>query len=483
MSDNTLNKDLDKHLVKYGLSSTILPSDLEQWQQFIIRLNHHYMDTEQERYILERSSEIASRESMDLTKKLESAQRLAHIGRWHFNRPNNKMTVSKEFYDIFGLDPSIRFRTFEQVQQNIHRHDNARFMEMINNSFNKGLDEECEVRMIMPNKKFLWFLIICHPIANKDGVIEDIEGIAMEITKRKESEEKILQLNQQIVSAARFAGMAEIATSILHNLGNILNSANVSLNILKETVSQPYIDKVLKAIDLMAGHMTALDAFLTTDEKGKLIPKYLVASSSVVKSEQVKIKAEISNLNVHLNHIKDIVAVQQNVANSASVVEKIFIPEVLDLALQMCAGTAQNNNIKIIKDYYDFYRFIETDKAKLLQILVNLIHNAEEATEENKKLAVKEITISAHESENKQIEIIVKDNGIGISKENQTKIFAFGYTSKKEGHGFGLHSSALFAKEMGGDLQVTSEGLGFGATFILRIPVSQQEVRSYEHNQ
>lgn len=477
MSERSLNKDLGKHLAKYGFSSADLPSNLEQWQQFIERLNHYYMDTEQERYILERSSEIASRETMDLNKKLESAQRLAHIGRWHYSIPNNKMTVSKEFYEIFGLDPSFRFRTLEQVKNNIHRHDNARFTETFEKSIHHGTDNECEIRLIMPNKEFLWFHIICHPITNQQGVIEELEGIAMEITKRKEAEEKILQLNQQIVSTARFAGMAEVATSMLHNLGNILNSANVSLNILKEVASQPYVDKVLKAIDLMGENITAINAYLTEDEKGKLIPKYLVASSAIIKSEQVKIKSEILNLNVHLNHIKEIVSVQQNVATSASMIEKIFIPEVIDLALQMCSRTGQNSNVQINKNYYNFSQFIETDKAKMLQILVNLIHNAEDATDENKSLSIKEITISAHQDEVNIIKILIKDNGIGILKEDITKIFSFGYTSKKEGHGFGLHSSALFAKEMGGDLQVTSEGLGFGATFTLSIPISQLEVK------
>ncbi len=474
MNDRSkLNKSFDKLLEKQGLSLDVMPLNLEKWQKFIVRINNHYNDSDQERYILERSSDIASRESMDLNTKLEYAQRLANIGRWHYDRQNNRMTVPKEFYTLFGLEPNTHELTYEQVQKNIHYHDKQFFVDLIENALSSGEDGETEVRLIMRDKTFLWFHIICHPIANKEGKYNEVTGIVMEITKRKESEEKIANLNTQIVSSARFAGMAEVATSMLHNLGNILNSANVSLNLLKENTNQPYLNRTLKAIDLIKEHMTTLDTYLFQDDKGKLIPQYLVASSAALKNEQDLFKFEITNLGVHLNHIKDIVATQQSIARTTLMIQKIFLPEVIDLALQMSATDDVSENIQIHKEYVNFSKFVETDKAKLLQILINLIHNAKEAIQENKNTIVKEITISALAFSTNIVNIIIQDNGIGIAPENRIKIFSFGYTNKEKGHGFGLHSCALFAKEMGGELQVESEGLGKGATFTLSIPISQ----------
>ena len=68
--------------------------------------------------------------------------------------------------------------------------------------------------------------------------------------------------------------------------------------------------------------------------------------------------------------------------------------------------------------------------------------------------------------------ISVADNGIGIPAENLTRIFAHGFTTRKHGHGFGLHSSALAASEMGGALRVQSDGHGCGATFTIELPLS-----------
>lgn len=70
--------------------------------------------------------------------------------------------------------------------------------------------------------------------------------------------------------------------------------------------------------------------------------------------------------------------------------------------------------------------------------------------------------------------ITVSDNGVGIAVENLTRIFAHGFTTKKNGHGFGLHSSALAAKELGGSLRASSEGPDRGATFILELPLNHK---------
>ena len=474
-----LNALFAKQLKKNQLSSTSLPVNLESWRTFLSRINLHYNDTAQERYILERSSEIAARETMMLNKNLETAQRLASIGRWHYNISNDQITFSKEFNPIFGLDLSRNTITYSDMIKTLHVDDKKDFVETINSAISNIKDTECDVRVILPTKEFAWFHIICHPLLNNEGVCEGLTGIGMEITKRKEAEEKITQLNKEVIISARYAGMAEVAVTMLHNLGNVLNSANVSLNILNETINHSYILQLLKIVELLKENFAGIDVFLTQDPKGKLIPKYLIELSTLLNDEHNLHLHEIDNLKAHLDHVKEIVATQTNIAEFTALIEKVFLSEIIDLALKLSSNEMIDKNIKIKKEFLEA-DVIEIDKGKLLQILVNLIQNAKESTLERKGNDSPEVTISVIDGDNNRLNIIVKDNGIGVAPENHTRIFGFGFTTKKQGHGFGLHSCALFAKEIGGDLQVISEGIGKGASFILTIPVNQAEGRSHE---
>jgi len=113
---------------------------------------------------------------------------------------------------------------------------------------------------------------------------------------------------------------------------------------------------------------------------------------------------------------------------------------------------------------------ITVEKHKVLQILVNLIRNAKHACDESGRKD-KQVTVRIAKGGGR-ITVSVTDNGVGIPPENMTRIFNHGFTTRKDGHGFGLHSGALAAKEMGGSLSVTSDGLGHGATFTLELPVA-----------
>ena len=114
---------------------------------------------------------------------------------------------------------------------------------------------------------------------------------------------------------------------------------------------------------------------------------------------------------------------------------------------------------------------VMVDKHKVLQILVNLMRNAKYAMDE---LGPPEkcLTVSIRRREPGRVVVCVRDNGIGISAENLTRIFNHGFTTKRDGHGFGLHSGLQAARELGGRLCATSDGIGRGATFCLELPVA-----------
>ena len=112
---------------------------------------------------------------------------------------------------------------------------------------------------------------------------------------------------------------------------------------------------------------------------------------------------------------------------------------------------------------------IMTEKHKVLQILVNLIRNAKYAMDDAGR-SDKRLTIKVANEGRHRVKIQVIDNGVGIPPENLTRIFSHGFTTRRNGHGFGLHSSALAVRELGGSLEARSDGEGQGAVFTLRLP-------------
>lgn len=276
------------------------------------------------------------------------------------------------------------------------------------------------------------------------------------------------EAQNQMVEAARLAGKAEIASSVLHNVGNVLNSVNVSVSVLRDKTDYSKSSKLSKVIDLIEENSEDLNSYLTEDEKGKVLIPYLSQLSEVLISDNQLLQEEILSLEKGVEHIKEIVNVQQRYTKSVFGVEEEFsIRDLVNDAIAFNFDANIEDNITLINEA-KINVSLSLDRHLLLQILVNLLSNAKFSVEESK---VEEpiIHIKCTESDS-SIVLCVRDNGLGISEDVLVQMFSYGFTTKEEGHGFGLHSSANAAQEMGGDLSVKSEGLGFGAEFCLTLP-------------
>jgi signal transduction histidine kinase len=274
---------------------------------------------------------------------------------------------------------------------------------------------------------------------------------------------------RQLLLATREAGMAEVATGVLHNVGNVLNSVLVATNLLGDIVRKSKISSLPKLSNLVVeqGHHPH---FLTEHPQGKRIPFYLKSLADQVTREQSLALSEIEVLKKNLHHVRDIIAMQQTYASLSGLTEKIRVSEVVEDTLRLNGGTFSSQAVTVTKRCQDDPEIV-IEKHKALQILVNLVRNGRYACEESDRVD-KELIIDTCRSAPDRVQIRVIDNGIGIPPENQAKIFAFGFTTRKTGHGFGLHSCAIAAQEMGGSLTFQSEGHGRGATFILELPLS-----------
>ncbi|HLX72129.1 MAG TPA: ATP-binding protein [Verrucomicrobiae bacterium] len=311
--------------------------------------------------------------------------------------------------------------------------------------------------------------VVKSPVYGAHGKIIGSQGILLDVTQRKLAEEKLAELHKRLVESSRQAGMAEIATSVLHNVGNVLNSINVASTLIAEKTRDSKVTSVARLAALIREHETDLGNFFLNDAKGKQIPGFLTNLASTLERQRDEIMDEVKSLESNVAHIKEIVSMQQNYAKSLGVLELLKITDLVEDAIRMNDGAISRHRVKLVREFSETPP-VMTDKHKVLQILVNLIRNAKYACDDSGR-EDKQITLRVANGEG-SIKISVTDNGIGIPPENLTRIFGHGFTTRKDGHGFGLHSGALAAKEMGGDLVASSTGTGQGATFTLILPVS-----------
>lgn len=282
-------------------------------------------------------------------------------------------------------------------------------------------------------------------------------------------EAQMAATHKELVLASRTAGMAEVATSVLHNVGNVLNSVNISATVIGDSVKDCSLDGLGKVSELLQAHAGDLGNFMTNDPKGRQLPKYLDLLRERQRENQKQILAELESLTNNIDHINGIVARQQSYAKSVALTEIVNVTELVEDALRLNAGAMVNGSLKIAREFEPHLPPIEVDKHKVLQILVNLISNAKRACEKA-NVAEKTLTVRIVRRMDRVV-ISLTDNGVGIAAEDLTRIFSYGFTTREDGHGFGLHSGALAVKELGGLLTARSEGPGKGAEFVLELPL------------
>jgi signal transduction histidine kinase len=285
---------------------------------------------------------------------------------------------------------------------------------------------------------------------------------------------RLEQVSQELLATARRAGMADIATGVLHNVGNVLNSVNVSSTLIADTLRKLKVAGLAKIAVLLGEHEHDLGTFMTTDPRGIKLPGFLGQLAAHLTAEQEIAVKEVDHLQKNIEHIKEIVKMQQIHASSAGFTERLNLRELIDTAIQMNTPSLNRHAVAVVRKFENVPP-VATDKHKVLQILVNLITNARQAMKDSPE---KILTVGLGPAAEGSVRIFVRDTGSGVAPENTTRIFAHGFTTKTDGHGFGLHSSALAAKEMRGSLTVHSDGPGKGAIFTLELPVAVSKLRA-----
>ncbi|MBW1879790.1 MAG: GAF domain-containing protein, partial [Deltaproteobacteria bacterium] len=294
------------------------------------------------------------------------------------------------------------------------------------------------------------------------------DGLEQRVDERTQ---ELVALQDDLVAAARRAGMAEVATGVLHNVGNILNSVNTSVADLEEVLRYSRLPSLERTLELLGEHQDDLGAFLSSDPRGQLVPEFLRLVSEQLGTEHHRMREDVAQLSQNVEHVRHVISAQQAFAGVSGVVEELVITELIDEAIRICGATRPWRDQRIVREIEEVPP-LQLQRHQVLQILVNLIANARDALDDQVDAGDLRIIIGAKRMDDR-VHISVRDFGVGIAPENLDRVFNHGFTTKKTGHGFGLHSSAIAARQIVGELRVESDGPTRGATFILELPISQ----------
>jgi C4-dicarboxylate-specific signal transduction histidine kinase len=287
-----------------------------------------------------------------------------------------------------------------------------------------------------------------------------------EMVEKRTAELKAAQ--RELINNAHQAGMADIAVSVLHNVGNVLNSVTVSIHTLRQMLRESRsFEGMKRANELMKNNIETVEHFLLHDSRGKKLMRYYLDLGEQQKTEHKAMETELNTLLERSDLITNIINAQQSYVSPRSVMENINITTVIEGALTLQEESIKNQGIKIER-YFQPVPEVAVEKTKLFHVLINIIRNARNAMHLTGPTERK-ISISTHRQDG-SVFVAVKDNGEGIEKGNLERIFFQGFTTRADGHGFGLHSSANYMKEMGGRIWAESDGPGTGATFVLQLP-------------
>jgi signal transduction histidine kinase len=279
-----------------------------------------------------------------------------------------------------------------------------------------------------------------------------------------------MQAQAQLVDTARMVGMAEVATNVLHDVGNALTSVVVDTGLMRQTVASSRLGRMKQLAALLEEHREDLVTFLTQDPRGSQLVDYLSGLALELSHEQGELLRTLEDLNKNVNKVRSIVQMQQTYATSTLLTEECELGELLEDALRLQQGTLRKTDVHVTREVSPLPR-VKVDRYKVLQILLNLLSNACHALEgvppEDRHVLVR------LEPRGDWACIQVVDNGVGIAPELRARLFSQGFTTRKDGHGIGLHSSALAAQLLGGKLTLESDGLDKGATATLELPVVQ----------
>ncbi|HTE42365.1 MAG TPA: MHYT domain-containing protein [Steroidobacteraceae bacterium] len=421
-----------------------------------------------------------------MSKTRQDALRLANVNS-ALQHGKNLLTLATRAAGISSWELDLQTRTTLWTENEIEslrvagvdsqRHPNAVLelthpedISILSEAVRTAVAENSEIcdfrfRVVTPEQNIVHLEAHARIFCNELGDPMRILGVSWDVTHQVVQEERRRKLQAQLSDASRQSGMAEVATGVLHSVGNVLNSLGVSASLVQSRLRDSRVGNVRRIAAQLIEQGDQVGHFLLNDARGQQSLSYLAQLGDNLSVENQYLKTEAEAIATHVGHIRTIVAAQQTYARRGGVTELVDVAGLVDNALAIhFADTAE---VTVMRSYHTAPQ-MTLDRHKLIQILGNLLSNARHAL---KGQSQRFLTVRVHTEDAGGLAVEVEDSGTGIPDETLRRLFEFGFTTKKDGHGFGLHTSAILAKELGGDLSAFSEGPGKGARFVLRLPL------------
>jgi signal transduction histidine kinase len=402
---------------------------------------------------------IAERDRALLDAHFRDVSEAAPIAIAEIDRAGRPVYTNRRWNELTAGDSSAEKAWTDLV----HEDDRARATQLVPDGGAEELRLSC-------GGQTAWVVAQIAPFGAEAGG-RSILALA-DITSQKQAIARADDMSRELTTVSHKAGMAEVSAGVLHNVGNVLNSIIVSAGALKEQIQSGRLARLVKAIEMLDQNRADLAGFLAT-ERGKLVLPYMVQAAAQLTADLSASTDDLLRIERGTEHIQAIVATQQSYAKAPAQQEALRLSEVVEDVLRMNSASFERHEVRLVKRFEDDPALV-TDRHKVMQVLINLVKNARHALAE---AAVVEpvIEISIRRPSSDRVAVEVTDNGVGITAENLPRIFQHGFTTRATGHGFGLHSSALAARELGGAIRVVSPGTGLGASFILELPIAAEE--------
>ncbi len=415
--------------------------------------------------VLQRDRALAASEA-----KSRALAELAPVGLFRTDAQGACIYVNEHWQQITGLDAAAS--SGEGWASALHPADRARVVAEWQAASAAGQTFSSEFRFLKPTGEVLWVLGRASAEIGPDGRVVGHVGTVTDITARKRAEEL------EHFSAFQ-AGIAEMNTSVLHNIGNAITAVTQEA----EGIEQSSGD-MLRVADLLAANAAGSEAEAAA--AGPLAP--LTSRQCAIQREAARTIQQIGEqglrerarrLGSGVRHIADIVRIQQNAALPGNQASSFSLMQTVQSALELQGDVFRKLDIEVVVEIDPAVDQIRHAHNRLLQVLVNVFKNSIEAIREKARLVESDtafrgrLTIRAEALEQARLVLIIEDNGIGFAPDLHDQLFQFGFSTKQRGSGFGLHSVAVFIRECGGSLRLESGGRGLGARLSLELPIDQ----------
>jgi PAS domain S-box-containing protein len=435
---------------------------LQQLERRVAERTHQLEAEVQERIRTARELELGEAQRRQLVATLP-------IGIFETTRSGKVLFANPYLVGLIGLPANFDFRMLAMNDGQIFPHDDRE-------RFWSKLETDGEVRGFAATFRHFdgspFEVVINARVKNKAAEGELVcEGTLEDVSVRKRAERELDALHSQLLIASRQAGMAEVATGVLHNVGNVLTSVNLIVHDVQDRLKTTRLTHLRRVVEILQREQPRLAEFLTADNAGRQLPDFLAKLDEHLTGENRQLLTDVEGLVRHFEHIREIIVTQQGSAQLFGVLENLNPAQLFEDALRLNAESLERHGVTLER-VFDPVGMVKADRHKVLQILVNLLKNAKDALQVLKP-GERRIRVSVTAAPEGLIALRVEDNGPGIAAANLRRIFQHGFTTKQSGHGFGLHSSVLAAREMDGDLVAESAGPGKGATFILSLPAAR----------